>query len=438
MIMKSDGIISKVTGSIFIRLIIIMAGAGIILNLVIGGTFRSFVREKSGRIIEKNISHHTDYIIKDIGTPPDFKKAKEISRKLAFQIAVRGPGVEWSTTGEVPDPANYRALHFHFEGKVMKERRGSRFAYVKEANGYRFIFFTDEKLHHRGWERFLAVFIISIFLVFFIAYLLIRKVLKPVKDLRAGVVEISEGNLGHRVPVRGNNELARLVSLFNAMNEKIGSMIRSRDQLLLDVSHELRTPLTRMKVALEFVKDENARRNIGDDIRELERMINEILETERLKHWEKSKESKEFGLFGLVREVRKDLGIDEGDISITGSDAKVKCGREKVKIVIKNIIENGTKYSDISATPLEVFTGIGEKQISLHFKDHGEGIPGEELNLVFEPFYRVDRSRSRDSGGYGLGLSLSKKIMEACGGDIAISSTPGEGTTITLVFPKGE
>ncbi len=434
--MNRESFITRLTGSVFIRLIVIMIGAGIFLNLVIGGTFRSFVRERSGRIVVKNISHHTDYIIKDIGIPPDLEKAGEISRMLSFQIAIKGPGVEWSTTGKVPDPDEFRAMNFYFEGEVLRHRKSHRFAYFKEKEGYTFIFFTDEKLHHRGWEKFLAVFIISVFLVFFIAYLLIRKVLKPVKDLRAGVVEVSEGNLDHRVPVRGNNELSRLVSLFNTMNERIGSMIRSRDQLLLDVSHELRTPLTRMKVALEFVKDEDAKRNIADDIRELEKMIDEILETERLNHREKSGEAEELDLFELVREVRDDLGLKEEYVSITGTDMPVKCSREKIKIVIKNIMENGAKYSDISTTPLEVFAETGEKRISLHFRDRGEGIPEGELDLIFEPFYRVDRSRSRDSGGYGLGLSLSKKIMEACGGDITVSSKPGEGTTMTLLFPK--
>jgi signal transduction histidine kinase len=436
MMMGSDGIISKVTGSVFFRLIMIMIGAGIILNIIIGGTFRSFVREKSGRIFVKNISHHTDYIIKDIGIPPDLKKAREISRRLSFQIAVEGPGVKWSTTGKVPDLDNYRPLDFHFEGEILKQRRGGSFAYFKEKQGYRFIFFTHEKLSYQGWEKFLAVFIISVFLAFFIIYLLIQRVLKPVKDLRAGVVEISRGNLEYRVPVRGNNELSRLVTLFNTMNERIESMIRSRDQLLLDVSHELRTPLTRMKVALEFVNEKNAKKNIGDDIHEVEKMINEILETERLKHGEKNMVVEEFDLFGLVREVRDDLGIEEGSVSITGSDTSVKCSREKVKIAIKNIMENGAKYSDISAAPLEVYAETGEKWISLHFRDQGEGVPEKELDLIFEPFYRVDRSRSRDSGGYGLGLSLSKKIMEACGGDITISSRPGEGATITLLFQK--
>ncbi len=434
--MNRESFIARLTGSVFIRLIMIMIGAGIFLNLVIGGTFRSFVREGSGRIVVKNISHHTDYIINDIGIPPDLEKAGEISHMLSFQIAIKGPGVEWSTTGKVPNLDDFRAMNFYFEGDVLRHRRSHRFAYFKEKDGYTFIFFTDEKLHHQGWEKFLAVFIISIFLVFFIVYLLIRKVLKPVKDLRAGVVEVSEGNIDHRVPVRGNNELSRLVSLFNTMNERIGSMIRSRDQLLLDVSHELRTPLTRMKVALEFIDEGEAKRSIGDDIRELEKMISEILETERLNHGKNSPVMEDFEILGLVREVGKDLGIEEGSLIISGSDISVRCSREKVKIVIKNIIENGAKYSDIVQTPLEITAGTHEEWISLSFRDRGEGIPEEELDLVFEPFYRVDRSRSRDSGGYGLGLSLSKKIMEACGGGITISSKQGEGTTITLFFPK--
>ena len=108
----------------------------------------------------------------------------------------------------------------------------------------------------------------------------------------------------------------------------------------------------------------------------------------------------------------------------------------QIKTVFKNIIANGIKFSDADSDPVRISAKSQPRQTVVQITDYGIGIPAEELSFVFEPFYRVDKSRSKDTGGYGLGLSLCKTIMEAHNGKIEITSKPGEGTTVSLYFPE--
>jgi signal transduction histidine kinase len=109
--------------------------------------------------------------------------------------------------------------------------------------------------------------------------------------------------------------------------------------------------------------------------------------------------------------------------------------RARVRKVLGNILDNAVKFSQGRSAPVEASIESAADRIVVRIKDKGVGIPADELPRLFEPFYRVDRSRSRETGGYGLGLSLCKRIMEAHGGSISITSREGEGTEVTLIFP---
>lgn len=126
-------------------------------------------------------------------------------------------------------------------------------------------------------------------------------------------------------------------------------------------------------------------------------------------------------------------GVQADDIP-TGSAIQVD--PEQIKIVFKNILTNAIKFSSPDSQPVSIRLKDRPPNIVLQIADHGIGIPQDELPFIFEPFYRVDKSRTKDTGGYGLGLSLCKTIMEAHGGRIQIDSTPNVGTTVTLFFPN--
>ena len=214
-------------------------------------------------------------------------------------------------------------------------------------------------------------------------------------------------------------------------------MLHTKEQLLLDVSHELRSPLTRVKVALEFLPEGKARNSIAEDIAEMEKMINEILETARMHHLHADLKLQPTDLVATLKEILPDYqelppGVRFDDFPRA---LVINIDPGQIKTVFKNIISNAIKFSDAACDSVQISVKSEPHHAVVQIADSGIGIPVEELTFIFEPFYRVDKSRSKDTGGYGLGLSLCKTIMEAHGGKIEITSQPGEGTTVSLFFP---
>jgi signal transduction histidine kinase len=279
--------------------------------------------------------------------------------------------------------------------------------------------------------------ILLLTIVVLAAYLMIRRILRPVKYLSEGVRQVADGHLDHRVPLGFTTEFNHLAEAFNNMTLRIQSMLHAKDHLLLDVSHELRSPLTRMKVALEFMPDGQAKENVADDIREMEIMISEILEAARLRNTVEGLHIESIPLKNFLSEIcavhtDKPPGIRIGDIP---DSASIQGDPMLVKIVFNNIINNAVKYSPPDGEPVDLLWKEDSNYAIVQIQDRGIGIPESELPYVFEPFYRVDKSRSKHTGGYGLGLSLCKTIMESHQGKMEIESTLGIGTTVSLFFP---
>jgi signal transduction histidine kinase len=126
-------------------------------------------------------------------------------------------------------------------------------------------------------------------------------------------------------------------------------------------------------------------------------------------------------------------GIEVVDLP---SEIEVPVDPEQVKTVFENILSNALKYSEAESKPVRVSCDLKKSYAVIRITDFGIGIPQEDLAHIFEPFYRVDKSRAKDTGGFGLGLSLCKTIMEAHGGKIEVQSKPEEGTTVSLFFPS--
>jgi signal transduction histidine kinase len=270
-----------------------------------------------------------------------------------------------------------------------------------------------------------------------LAFFAIRYILRPVKWLNTGVQEVSRGNLKHRVPLKKSDELRDLAVAFNNMTERIRDMLHTKDQLLLDISHELRTPLTRMKVALEFLSESQAKQNLQGDIADMEKMVSEILETARRHHKYGDLKKQPTSLTVLLKQTLKAFEDQQPGIEMVDlpSEIEVAVDPEQIKTVFENVLNNAIKYSQPDSEPIEVSYKHRESFAVVRIRDNGIGIPEEELSHIFEPFYRVDKSRTRDTGGYGLGLSLCKAIMEAHDGKIEVTSGPEEGTTVSLFFP---
>jgi signal transduction histidine kinase len=283
--------------------------------------------------------------------------------------------------------------------------------------------------HYLGWTL----------LVMAPCFFMLRRMFRPLRMLLKGVKEVSEGNLDFQFEVKGRHgEIHYLAESFNLMVQRIREMVQSKDQLLLDVSHELRSPLTRLKVALEMTPKGKMKDSMLQDVTEMETMITEILETERLKNGNGKLALGPVDLAVLVRETLAKFKSRKPGVRITEKlkTLVIQADEARVKTVLQNVLENALKYSAGRKKPVEVSLSEDEKEALITVHDFGQGIPPEDQEKVFEPFYRVDKSRTKDTGGYGLGLSLCREIMRAHGGDIRLESEPGQGTKVTLYFPR--
>ncbi len=281
--------------------------------------------------------------------------------------------------------------------------------------------------HYLGWS----------FLILFIGFFFLRRMFSPLRWLMMGVQEIAEGNLDFQFPTHKHHhgEIGYLTENFNLMVQRVKEMVHSKDQLLLDVSHELRSPLTRLKVALEMTPDSEMKDSMLQDAAEMETMLTEILETQRLRNGNGKLSLEEVDLSELAGELApKYKNRKPGLRLVFHGSLKVQADRNRIKTVFQNLVENGLKYSDKQKKPVEIAGEKKEGRVFITVRDFGVGIPPQDQEKIFEPFYRVDKSRTKETGGYGLGLSLCREIMIAHGGEITIQSQPGQGTVFSLAF----
>jgi signal transduction histidine kinase len=291
----------------------------------------------------------------------------------------------------------------------------------------------DQKIHH----YFLLILIALVIIAFIIASIAIHRYLNPIKLLTTAVNEIKNGNLDKKVSVKGHDEFSRLAEAFNAMTSELKNMILAREQLLLDVSHELRTPITRSRLALEMMPDSKEKLSVIDDLREMEVMVTDILETARLNNGTISLDLKDVKVYELINKAISSFENEKDRLLINpiSDQLLIKVDEDRINTVLRNIIENSLKYSPADKRQIEISIIDRRDTVSILIEDFGHGIPEDKLPFVFEPFFRADDSRSKKTGGYGLGLHLCKRIMEAHGAEISIRNKPSAaGIVVSLGF----
>jgi signal transduction histidine kinase len=229
------------------------------------------------------------------------------------------------------------------------------------------------------------------------------------------------------------------------MADDVQGMLEAKQQMLLAISHELRSPLTRTKVALEFIDDEVPRKSIQEDVEEMERLITDLLESERLNTRHSKLQIRPVDLTTLIRDVvEQDFPADTAQLTIKAPAAAVphEVDETRIRLLIKNLIDNALRYtvddSDTSraADGVEIEVDDRGGEVVVRVTDHGPGMSPEQAERATEPFYRADPARCRDTGGVGLGLYLCRRIAEAHGGGLEIDSAVGQGTCVTLRLPR--
>lgn len=425
--------LNRIQRSVFMKLTLILLVAAALVLFIVVGFFRALWVESTEPPWKSHAMAYIGYVVGDIGNPPDSLKMAQISRELKVSILVVGPAnVPLGLLGAFPVDVIRSEPDWHRQSGPLGYGEWDReFLIYYDQMGVRYWFApADQKLFKPDWLRLFLLFL-ALLAVLAGIFLAIRRILRPVSILVDGIRKISAGNLDVSFRSR-SDEFGVISQTLTDLTTAVKERLKARDQLLLDVSHELRSPLTRMKVALELPDRSALVSSVAADIRELEGMITEILETERLRspHGGLRKQPLQMGslLSALAGEagprVRLEMEKPEGDSTISADG-------ERLRQVFRNLVENGLKYGKT-----QVFIRLVRESdgVRVTITDDGEGIRPEDLPYVFEPFYRADKSRTRSTGGFGLGLSLCQTIVTAHGGTIRVESEPGR-TTFTVWLP---
>jgi two-component system sensor histidine kinase CpxA len=284
-----------------------------------------------------------------------------------------------------------------------------------------------------------------------VCYFLTLYLTAPILRLRSVAQQIAAGELGMRAEPRmelRRDELGDLVRDFNRMADKTEHLISSQRQLLYDVSHELRSPLARMNVALDLlrgrVREDPALIRIGIDLQRLNEMIGRLLTVAKLEATSTLQTPIRVDLSELVSSVVSDADFEAQETGsrvdiVQAANLAVTGDPNLLRSAIENVLRNAVRFTR-AGTAVEVvlrtngLTSSPEAIISI--RDHGPGVPEQELVNIFTPFYRVTDARSRDSGGVGLGLAITERVVRLHGGRIRAMNDPNGGLRVEMIFPR--
>jgi signal transduction histidine kinase len=426
-------------GSVFTKLLAVILLTGLGIHLAVGAFFWYF-RHEAGREYHQALTHYLALVVSEIGNPPDFERAAALAGAGSFHLRYTAPDRSWSTREEVPYTLPARMRTFQPQPGVRAGFSRGRILVEYQQGRGKFIFEIGSAAADFEVATPIILLLVVVSLILGAAYFCLRRILKPIAWLKDGVLQVGSGNLDHRIPLRRSDEFRDLAQAFNEMAQRIAEMLRSREQLMLDVSHELRSPLTRLKLALEFLPEDPAKESIREDVAEMEAMTAAILENARIRHQQGKLERAPMALSQVVKDSLLEFENHGPGVRIIALPPDIVCriNPELIRTVVKNLVTNAMNHSPPGSLPIEIHLERQPPFAILRVMDHGTGIAPEDLPNIFEPFYRADRSRSRRTGGYGLGLSLCKAVIEAHGGRIRVESELHSGTTVTIALPLSD
>lgn len=267
--------------------------------------------------------------------------------------------------------------------------------------------------------------------VVLISTLVIGWMTKPLSRFASAARALYHGTDRVEVPEAGPQEIRDMAAAFNEMQGRIRQLITTRTQALAAVSHDLKTPLTRMRLRIEALDDRSQAEGLIRDIQGMERMLDQTLA--HLRGDRKDEERRPLDLASLITTL-VDEAVDQGACSATGLHvATVFPGRPlALKRAFGNLIDNAIKYGKCA----EVSLTETAEAIRIQIADKGPGIPEERMDEMFQPFVRLEPSRNQQTGGFGLGLSIAKDIIEGHGGTIRLANRPEGGLFVTVDLPK--
>jgi two-component system sensor histidine kinase MtrB len=294
-----------------------------------------------------------------------------------------------------------------------------------------------------------------IFLIALITWLVVRQVVRPVREAASVAKQFTQGDFDLRLPITSKDELATLAISFNDMAASIEQQIsrlenlsRVQQRFVSDVSHELRTPLTTLRMASEVIYNHRtfeapvarSAELLVAQLDRFERLLEDLLEVSRFDAEVAVLEPTEFDLISLIKRCVADLGINDDEKTSgvsTKSDnsvVKIRADMRRVERIMRNLLSNALDHCD--GTPIEIRIVTTETEVAVGVRDYGSGLDESSLIRVFDRFWRADPSRARVRGGTGLGLSIALEDARLHNGELDAWGRPGKGAHFVLTLPR--
>jgi two-component system sensor histidine kinase CpxA len=333
---------------------------------------------------------------------------------------------------------------------------------IQSATGHRYVFLLSRpRIGNDHWLQDLLHFAfpqlwVAIVVCGAVTFILVLLLTRPIGRLRVAARKLANGELATRVPnpdgeerLFGGDEIQELVHDFNFMAERLERLVGAQKILVRDVSHELRSPLARLSVALELAREESPPamrghlKRIETEAGRLNLLIGQLLRLSSMESTDTSAFTEVFDLHGLLENLLPDAEFEAQQRSckirvLNQCDCMVQGSPELIYRAIENIVRNAVRYTqEHSVVELKISCEerAGVRMVVLDVSDCGPGLPENELENIFRPFYRVDDARQRDTGGFGVGLAIADRAVRLHHGEVRARNRPEGGLVVSLSLP---
>ncbi|MDE3028659.1 MAG: HAMP domain-containing protein [Paracoccaceae bacterium] len=276
----------------------------------------------------------------------------------------------------------------------------------------------------------IATFVVTAALLALVLWLALSRLVGPLQELARAADRLGRGEETEPLHPEGPEEMRRVAAAFNQMQARLHRFVTERTRLLGAVGHDLRSPLTALRVRAEMVDDDETRERMIATITEMQEMVEATLAFARGMATTEAVESVQ--LSDLLASLTADLRETGGAVTLGPvADVSLRLRRNAMRRALRNLIENALRYGTLATVSAQEEAG----GVAITVEDEGPGIPPENLERVFDPFVRLETSRSRETGGIGLGLSIARTIVLAHGGQIVLENRPEGGLRVVVRLP---
>ncbi len=320
--------------------------------------------------------------------------------------------------------SRFGSEEFWFNTKNYKELIDLR---IKYKSGYFKFLVPRDRISSSSARLFGLWITVPALIMVFISLIFLKNQTRPITALARAAERFGKGEEIEEFKPSGASEIRQAGLEFDKMRKRINRHLNQRSEMLSGISHDLRTPLTRMKLQTAFIKDKDISHKLTEDINEMEKMLNEYLQFTNLSYKEKDEL---FNLSELIDEIIEKY--DNKNISKNLYPRVYLNGRKNlIKRCINNLIDNSIKY----ANKVKIELSKKNTNLFIRIEDDGPGIPEEEYDNVFKPFYKIDKSRADSKSSVGLGLSIASDIIRSHGGNIKLEKSSLNGLSVKIFLP---